>query len=252
MAYDWSGFDPSTITDSSTGWSLSNVLSSLGNTATDALAKMYKNADGSVNWKNVISTGAGLASLYSTSGGGGIAGALSGLFGSGGGDPVGYQGEIPKYTAMRATVPDALAAEAAKPGAPGRRYFSDVFYATPSNVSTARSAAETQATGIAALQKPSVEAKAAGGIAGLKKGRYLDGATDGMADKISTTIDGDQPAALSHGEFVIPADVVSHLGNGNSEAGAQKLYSMMDRIRQARTGTKKQGRQINPNKYMPA
>lgn len=91
-----------------------------------------------------------------------------------------------------------------------------------------------------------------GGIAMLAKGgRYLSGATDGMADKLRTSIDGQQPAALSHGEFVIPADVVSHLGNGNSEAGAKKLYDMMDRVRKARTGTEKQGKKINPDKFMP-
>jgi len=90
-----------------------------------------------------------------------------------------------------------------------------------------------------------------GGIA-MAKGRYLRGGTDGMADKISTTIDGDQEAALSHGEFVIPADVVSHLGNGNSDAGAKKLYAMMDRIREARTGTKEQGKKINPDKFLAA
>jgi hypothetical protein len=56
---------------------------------------------------------------------------------------------------------------------------------------------------------------------------------------------------LSHGEFVIPADVVSHLGNGNSDAGANVLYKMMDRVRQARTGNPKQGKQINPEKFMP-
>jgi hypothetical protein len=50
--------------------------------------------------------------------------------------------------------------------------------------------------------------------------------------------------------YEIPADVVSHLGNGNSDAGAQNLYSMMDRIRQDRTGTTKQGKQIDPNKYL--
>lgn len=91
---------------------------------------------------------------------------------------------------------------------------------------------------------------ATGGITAAK-GRYLQGETDGMADKIPSSIDGDQPAALSHGEFVIPADVVSHLGNGNSDAGAKKLYQMMDRIREARTGTKKQGKEINPDKFMP-
>ena len=98
---------------------------------------------------------------------------------------------------------------------------------------------------------------AAGGLMGLaaggqaKRPRYLEGATDGMADKLATSIDGGQAAALSHGEFVIPADVVSHLGNGNSKAGAQQLYKMMDRIRTARTGNKKQGKRINPDKFTP-
>ena len=91
---------------------------------------------------------------------------------------------------------------------------------------------------------------ARGGIADA--GRYLQGKTDGMADEIETSIDGEQPALLSHGEFVIPADVVSHLGNGNSEAGAEKLYGMMDRIREARTGTKEQGKEIDADKFLAA
>lgn len=91
---------------------------------------------------------------------------------------------------------------------------------------------------------------AQGGIADA--GRYLRGKTDGMADEIETSIDEEQPALLSHGEFVIPADVVSHLGNGNSEAGAEKLYEMMDRVRMARTGTKEQGKEIDPDKYLAA
>jgi len=95
---------------------------------------------------------------------------------------------------------------------------------------------------------------ARGGIAEMAKGgvpRYLRGQTDGMADKIPSNIDGVQPAKLSHGEFVIPADVVSHLGNGNSDAGAKVLYKMMDRVRQARTGNKKQGKRINPDRFTP-
>jgi hypothetical protein len=97
----------------------------------------------------------------------------------------------------------------------------------------------------------------AGGIMGLAHGgsarqpRYLQGPTDGMADEINTSIDDREPAKLSHGEFVIPADVVSHLGNGNSDAGAKKLYQMMDKVRQARTGNPKQGKQIDPDKFMP-
>jgi hypothetical protein len=93
---------------------------------------------------------------------------------------------------------------------------------------------------------------AAGGIATLKKGKYLNGATDGMADKIPANIDGVQEARLSDGEFVIPADVVSHLGNGNSDAGAKVLKDMMARVRKARTGSTKQGKEIDPKKYMPA
>lgn len=83
------------------------------------------------------------------------------------------------------------------------------------------------------------------------KGGYLDGPGDGMSDSIPATIEGKQPARLADGEFVIPADVVSHLGNGSTKAGAKKLYQMLDRVRTARTGTKKQGKQINPNKFMP-
>ena len=93
---------------------------------------------------------------------------------------------------------------------------------------------------------------ATGGVAKLSKGRYLDGKTDGMADEVPARIDGVQEARLSDGEFVIPADVVSHLGNGNSDAGAKVLEDMMARVRKARTGTKKQGKEINPKDFLPA
>ena len=82
-------------------------------------------------------------------------------------------------------------------------------------------------------------------------GGYLKGPGDGMSDDIPATINGEQPAALADGEFVVPADVVSHLGNGSSEAGSKQLYAMMDRIRKARTGRKSQGKEIKPGKYMP-
>jgi len=91
------------------------------------------------------------------------------------------------------------------------------------------------------------------GLRLLAQGGYLDGGRigDGMSDSVHANIDGQQEARLSEGEFVVPADVVSHLGNGSSDAGAQRLYSMMDKVRKARTGTKQQGRQIDPRKYMP-
>jgi hypothetical protein len=99
---------------------------------------------------------------------------------------------------------------------------------------------------------------AAGGLAGLnafKAGgqpRFLKGGGDGMSDDIPATIGGRQKAALSDGEFVIPADVVSHLGNGSSRAGAKKLYKMMDNIRKARTGKERQAPEVKADRYMPA
>ena len=94
-----------------------------------------------------------------------------------------------------------------------------------------------------------------GGIMGYAAGgqpRFLSGGGDGMSDSIPATIGGSQEARLADGEFVVPADVVSHLGNGSSKAGAKQLYSMMDKVRTARTGRKSQGKQINPRKYLAA
>ena len=95
-----------------------------------------------------------------------------------------------------------------------------------------------------------------GGIASLGSysdgGRMLKGPGDGMSDSIPAQIGAKQPARLADGEFVVPADVVSHLGNGSTDAGAKQLYSMMNKVRQARTGDSKQGRQIQPRKYLPA
>jgi len=95
-----------------------------------------------------------------------------------------------------------------------------------------------------------------GGIASLGSysdgGRMLKGPGDGMSDSIPANIGGKQPARLADGEFVVPADVVSHLGNGSTDAGAKQLYSMMNKVRKARTGNPKQGKQINAGKYLPA
>ena len=90
-----------------------------------------------------------------------------------------------------------------------------------------------------------------GGYASGGNPRLLRGPGDGMSDNIPATIAGKQPARLADGEFVVPADVVSHLGNGSTEAGANVLYQMMERVRKARTGNPKQGKQINPEKFVP-
>ena len=86
---------------------------------------------------------------------------------------------------------------------------------------------------------------AAGGYAGggyhlgdySDGGRLLKGPGDGVSDSIPASIGGRQPARLADGEFVIPARIVSELGNGSTDAGARKLYAMMDRIQRARSKT---------------
>jgi hypothetical protein len=102
-------------------------------------------------------------------------------------------------------------------------------------------------------------AKASGGSVGNKYnlgsysdgGRLLKGPGDGMSDDIPASIADKQPARLADGEFVVPADVVSHLGNGSTDAGAKHLYKMMDNVRKARTGRKAQGKQIKADKFLP-
>jgi len=91
-----------------------------------------------------------------------------------------------------------------------------------------------------------------GGIAAMAKGRFLRGPGDGVSDSIPATIDGNQPAALADGEFVIPARVVSELGNGSSEAGARKLHEMMIRIQKDRRGTKDIAANTKVDRHLPA
>jgi hypothetical protein len=99
--------------------------------------------------------------------------------------------------------------------------------------------------------KGGIMSSSLGGYAAGGNPRLLKGPGDGMSDNIPATINGRQPARLADGEFVVPADVVSHLGNGSTEAGAKHLHAMMDKVRKARTGNPKQGKQINAKKYMP-
>jgi hypothetical protein len=108
-------------------------------------------------------------------------------------------------------------------------------------------------------EQPMYQALAKGGISDLGGysdyaggGRMLKGPGDGMSDSIPASIAGKRPARLARDEFVVPADVVSGLGNGSSDAGAKHLYAMMDRVRQARTGSKKQGKEINARRFVPA
>jgi hypothetical protein len=86
-------------------------------------------------------------------------------------------------------------------------------------------------------------------------GRLLRGPGDGVSDDIPATIGEKQPARLADGEFVVPARIVSELGNGSTEAGARKLYAMMDRVQKARdntVGKDKIAANTRAEKYLPA
>jgi hypothetical protein len=155
---------------------------------------------------------------------------------------VGYQGEVPKLTAVRERI--ERDGTGRRPGSAGRRYFSDVIYAKRPEgeermtVEEARTAAKKQAEGLA------------GGGSVLQGGGYLEGDSDGQADLIKGDIDGVQEARLSHGEFVLPADVVAMLGNGNSDAGADALQDFMKSVRTKATGNPKQQKNVDADKVL--
>jgi hypothetical protein len=262
------GSTPSTDTSSTGGIDIGSMMARLGTSAFNSLKSAFTNKDGSVNWRNAAAAAGGLYGLYQS---------------QQKPEKTGYQGGIPKYEAVREKVANTYDATR-RPGSSAQEYFTKTRFAAPEGVEAARTAAKEEAVGLEAVNKANparqtrpvlqagaekkedkkeevkpassvikdlpVPKYASGGIADMAQGRYLGGATDGMADKIPARIGGKQEAKLSHGEFVIPADVVGHLGNGNSEAGAQRLYAMMDKIRKARTGTTKQGKQINPDKFL--
>jgi len=220
------------------GGGYSGISDISGDTSTSAGAKPsswdnvlnYLKTDGKYDPKKIAGIATAIGGIDALTGGN-----LNKFLSSSTGQPVGYLGGIPKYEVSRErkAMPKLSTADILSGGAQSRDYFGDTKY--------------VKAAGGGLMPGDIGVGYAAGG----RTGRYLQGATDGMADDLPAHIDGNQPAALSHGEFVIPADVVSHLGNGNSDAGAKKLYAMMDKIRMARTGTKKQGKQINPDKFMP-
>ena len=220
---------------------------------------------------------AGVAGLYS------LINALGGGLGqTGQGVYKGYTGGIPKYTAERtmkdipqtvpvaarpavaatatqAAIPAAAATTAPRrPGSGGINYFSDMKY-TPTVVQAAPTGDVVPKNATQFL--PEVKAAAGGGMmsSGISTlggysdgGRLLRGPGDGVSDSIPATIGGKQPARLADGEFVIPARIVSEIGNGSTEAGAKKLYAMMDRIQGARKKSiKNVAANTKADKYLP-
>jgi hypothetical protein len=129
-----------------------------------------------------------------------------------------------------------------------RRRYRDLFERTLGSVPV-----PAKAGGLMKLAGGGMTYMEAGGTTGpTGLPRDVEGNGDGMSDSVPATIEGVQEARLADGEFVIPADVVSDIGNGSSDAGSKKLYDMMDRIRKARHGTTKQPPEIDAEALMPA
>jgi hypothetical protein len=163
--------------------------------------------------------------------------ALMAMMNKGGGGSKGSSGTIPSLQANRTQLPyGPISGSQARPGAGGTTYFSPTTY-------TQRAAGGGMMYG-------------GGGISDLggysDGGRLLKGPGDGVSDSIPATIGGKQPARLATGEFVVPARIVSELGNGSTEAGAKKLYAMMDRVQKARRKTKNVAADTKAHKYLPA
>ena len=146
----------------------------------------------------------------------------------------GAQAVIPQLQANQKMLPYSAPS---RPGAGGQTYFSPTTY-TP------------KASG------GMIGYAGGGGISTLggysDGGRLLRGPGDGVSDNIPATIAGKQPARLADGEFVVPARIVSELGNGSTEAGAKRLYEMMDRVQKARRKTKNVAADTKAAKYLPA
>jgi hypothetical protein len=150
-----------------------------------------------------------------------------------------------------------------RPGSGGITYFSPTHYTPVPPPVAPVVPADTTATTTTTNTDANVVKVAgggmmygSGGIASLggysDGGQLLRGPGDGVSDDIPATIGNKQPARLADGEFVVPARIVSELGNGSTEAGARKLYAMMDRIKKTRAKAKNIAANTKADKHLPA
>jgi hypothetical protein len=142
---------------------------------------------------------------------------------------------------------------ARRPGSGGITYFTPMRYSG----ATASQPVNSTVTNTQVQPNPTIQdTYASGGITTLggysDGGQLLRGPGDGVSDDIPATIGDRQPARLADGEFVVPARIVSELGNGSTEAGARKLYAMMDRIKATRAKAKNIAANTKADKHLPA
>lgn len=150
-----------------------------------------------------------------------------------------------------------------RPGSGGITYFSPMQYtqvpppveaaAAPANTGTTQTVTDANAETVVKAGGGSINGSGIASLGGYSDGgQLLRGPGDGVSDDIPATISGRQPARLADGEFVVPARIVSELGNGSTDAGARKLYAMMDRIKKTRSKAKNIAANTNADKHLPA
>ena len=248
QTYTTDGYTDTADTSSSGGFNLADIGKLLGGTSSYGMAGQLAGL-------------AGIGSLLNKVLGGGSSGGFAG-----------YRGGIPKYTATRTMneIPQTFSVPVTKenptgiatrrPGSGGISYFTPMVY---SQVPPAAAAATPAATETVTDANAETVVKAGGGMlyasGGISSlggysdgGQLLRGPGDGVSDDIPATIGGRQPARLADGEFVVPARIVSELGNGSTDAGARKLYAMMDRIKKTRSKAKNIAANTKADKHLPA
>lgn len=240
------GIDPTTISYTETSPTNEEIERSLGLTSSPwDFLKAVLSGKSSLGGAGSAAASLGLAALANKL-----------LGGTGSSNYASYKGTIPKYTAARTmnTIPTTVDVPKQgggvqtiprRPGSGGVTYFSPMTY-TP--VATAKDPGSL------------TQYSARGGIMSLRDGdlgsysdggQLLRGPGDGVSDNIPATIADKRPARLADGEFVIPARIVSELGNGSTEAGARKLYAMMDRIKKERRKTKDIAADTKVDRFLP-
>jgi len=253
MAYDWSGNYIPDPTTSTTGGSTTGSSSSIGDFFSNISSGNWGNALNTIG--SVLSGGSGIGTQIA--GVAGLSYLLNQLGAGGGGTPYrGYTGGIPTYTATREQTPYSTSTMTTaegkvvprRPGSGGITYFKPTTYTK---------AAEGGL--MDGFPSENIIRMNEGGISSLggysDGGQLLKGPGDGVSDSIPATIGEKQPARLADGEFVIPARIVSELGNGSTEAGARKLYAMMERIQKSRgktVGKNKVAVNSKADKHLPA
>jgi hypothetical protein len=243
--YDWTGNLYDQVAEGKDSVMPGSVSDFFGNLTSGDYGKAFKTIQSVLSGKSGAGTAGQLAALS------GMSYLMNQLTGGSGTNPnayAGYKGKIPEYTVERVqnTIPTTVTNTAGevvprRPGSGGINYFQPITYTKK------------------AADGGLMDGYAQGGISTLggysDGGRLLRGPGDGVSDSIPASIEGKQPARLADGEFVIPARIVSELGNGSTEAGARKLYAMMDRIQKSRgktVGKQKVAVNSKADKHLPA